>query len=107
MLLFSDESGFCLHPKLGRVWAKKGTQPFVVTKSQHHKRLNVFGWVDPLGGRHGIVKQDRGNTDGFLGMLTAILCRYKKVGLLPIEWVLFKSYNVGNMHVRTLRRRYS
>lgn len=79
MLLFSDESGFCLHPKLGRVWVKKGTQPFVVTKSQHHKRLNVFGWVDPLSGRHGIVKQDRGNTDGFLGMLTAILCRYKKV----------------------------
>jgi transposase len=79
MLLFSDESGFCLHPKLGRVWAKKGTQPFVVTKSQHHKRLNVFGWVDPLSGRHGIVKQEKGNTDGFLGMLTAILCRYKKV----------------------------
>jgi len=79
MLLFSDESGFCLHPKLGRVWAKKGTQPFVVTRSQHHKRLNIFGWVDPLSGRHGIVKQDRGNTDGFLGMLTTILWRYRKV----------------------------
>ena len=66
MLLFSDESGFCLHPKLGRVWAKKGTQPFVVTKSQHHKRLNVFGWVDPVKGRHGMIKRPKGNADGFL-----------------------------------------
>jgi transposase len=46
MLLFSDETGFCLHPKLGRVWAKKGSQPFVLTKSEHRKRLNIFGWVD-------------------------------------------------------------
>jgi len=79
MLFFSDESGFCLHPKLGRVWVKKGKQPVVLTKSQHHKRLNVFGWVDPIGGKHGMVSQKRGNTDGFLAMLKAILSRYKDV----------------------------
>ena len=28
-------------------------------------------------------------------------------GLLPSEWVLFKTYSAGNMHARTLRRRYS
>jgi transposase len=79
MLLFSDESGFCLHPKLGRVWVKKGKQPVVLTKSQHHKRLNVFGWVDPIGGKHGMVSQEKGNTDGFLAMLKTILSRYKDV----------------------------
>jgi transposase len=79
MLLFSDETGFCLHPKLGRIWSKKGTQPFVLTKSQHRNRLNIFGWVDPVGGRHGMVQQERGNTDGFLGMLRNILYRYKEV----------------------------
>jgi transposase len=81
MLLFSDETGFCLHPKLGRIWSKKGTQPFVMTKSQHQKRLNIFGWVDPVGGKHGMVEQDKGNTDGFLGMLRNMLNRYKGVSI--------------------------
>jgi transposase len=79
VLLFSDETGFCLHPKLGRVWAKKGSKPYVMTKSQHHKRLNVFGWVDPVGGKHGMLQQERGNTDGFLALLTHIIYRFKKV----------------------------
>jgi transposase len=81
MLLFSDESGFCLHPRLGRLWAKKGTQPVVLTRSQHQKRLNIFGWVDPVKGCHGMLKQPKGNTDGFLAMLRAILRRYRKVTL--------------------------
>ena len=76
-MLFSDESGFCLHPKLGRVWCKKGKQPYVLTRSQHNKRLNIFGWVDPIDGKHGMLKQHKGNTDGFLAMLKKILNRYK------------------------------
>jgi transposase len=76
-MLFSDESGFCLHPKLGRVWCKKGKQPYVLTRSQHNKRLNIFGWVDPIEGKHGMLKQHKGNTDGFLAMLKKILNRYK------------------------------
>ena len=75
--MFADESGFCLHPKLSRIWAKKGTQPTVLTRSQHHKRLNVFGWVDPVHGKHGMINQPRGNTKGFLVMLRVILGRYK------------------------------
>lgn len=79
MLLFSDESGFCLHPRLGRLWAKKGSKPVVFTRGEHHKRLNVFGWVDPLKGRHGMLKQPKGNADGFLAMLREILRRYRQV----------------------------
>lgn len=79
MMLFSDETGFCLHPKLGRLWVKKGKQPLVLTKSQHHKRLNVFGWVDPLWGKHGMIAQEKGNTDGFLNTLRQILYRYKEM----------------------------
>ena len=78
MILFSDEAGFCLHPKLGRMWTKRGQQPVVWTKSQHHKRVNVFGWVNPVSGNHGMIRQPKGNTDGFLAMLRTILCRYKK-----------------------------
>ena len=79
MMLFSDETGFCLHPKLGRVWVKKGKQPYVLTRSQHRRRLNVFGWVDPVNGKHGMVQQEKDNTDGFLAMLKKILYRYKGI----------------------------
>jgi len=33
--------------------------------------------------------------------------RLLKQGLLPIEWVIFGTYNAGNMQVRTLRSKYS
>jgi len=85
MMLFADEAGFCLHPKLGRIWVKKGKQPFVLTKSQHHKRLNIFGWVDPIGGKHGMLSREKGNTDGFIAMLRNILYRYK--GIIIDLWV--------------------
>jgi len=65
LLIFQDESGFSLHPKLGRVWAKRGSQPTVPTTSQHHQRLNLFGWVEPLKGWHGLFRWPKGNTDGF------------------------------------------
>jgi transposase len=93
MMLFADEAGFCLHPKLGRVWVKKGQQPLVLTKSQHHKRLNVFGWVDPILGRHGMLRREKGNTDGFLGMVRHILSRY--LGVVIELWVDQASWHKG------------
>ena len=78
MILFEDESGYSLHPKLGRMWIKKGIQPYVYTRSQHHKRLNVFGWVDPVNGLHGMMKWVKGNTDGFLKLLSRIVSRFKR-----------------------------
>lgn len=77
VVIFEDETGFSLHPKLGRVWAKRGMQPYVYTRSQHQKRLNIFGWVDPIQGLHGIMKWIQGNTDGFLQMLRKIVYRFK------------------------------
>ena len=50
----------------------------VWTRSQHHKRVNVFGWVNPVTGNHGMTRQPKGNTEGFLAMLRMVLCRYKK-----------------------------
>jgi transposase len=50
----------------------------VWTRSQHHKRVNVFGWVNPVAGKHGMIRQPKGNTDGFLSMLKAILRRYRR-----------------------------
>jgi hypothetical protein len=65
----------------GRVeeFRKTGKQPLIFTKSQHHKRLNVFGWVNPIEGTHGMVRQEKANTDGFLAMLKNILLRYQRV----------------------------
>jgi hypothetical protein len=59
------------------MWIKKGIQPYVYTRSQHHKRLNVFGWVDPVHGLHGMMKWVKGNTDGFLKLLSRIVSRFK------------------------------
>ncbi|PYU99187.1 MAG: hypothetical protein DMG10_26025 [Acidobacteria bacterium] len=69
LLVFADESGFSLHPRLGRVWARRGSRPIVPTTSQHHKRLNLFGWVEPLCGWHGLFRWPKGNREGFLAFL--------------------------------------
>ena len=79
MILFADEAGFSAHPKLGRVWTRKGTQPRVLTASTHNKRVNVFGWVDPVSGKHGIMQAIQGNTEGFIRFLSYILYRIRGV----------------------------
>jgi transposase len=71
-----DEAGFSLHPKLGLIWAKKGTQPKVPTKSCH-KRLNLTGWVAPWIGWHGLMRIDKGNTNSFLKFLKYLHKRLK------------------------------
>ena len=63
-----DEAGFSLHPKLGLVWAKKGTQPKVPTASSH-KRLNLAGWVAPWVGWHGLLRIEKGNKFSFIEFL--------------------------------------
>src|SRR3989304_1724537 len=78
LLVFADESGFSLHPKPGRVWATRGRQPTVPATSQHHKRLNLFGWVEPLKGWHGLFRWPKGNTDGFLAFLNYLCHRVRK-----------------------------
>ena len=77
-MIFADESGFSLHPKLGRVWANRGSRPTVPTTSQHRKRLNLFGWVEPLKGWHALFRWPKGNTDGFLAFLTYLYQRVHK-----------------------------
>jgi len=56
---------------------KKGTKPCVYTGRQHQKRLNLFRGADPLNGFDGVIKWMRGNTEGFLKMLTRIVSRFK------------------------------
>lgn len=65
-MAFLDETGFTLHPRLGRGWAKRGQRLCIPTASQHRERLNLSGWVVPLLGRYGIVRTPRGNREGFL-----------------------------------------
>jgi len=69
VLIFEDETGFSQPPRVSRVWARKG-EPFrVPTRREPRKRLNILGWVDPLGGRHGMRRAAQGNTQGFLRLL--------------------------------------
>lgn len=72
-----DEAGFSLHPKLGLVWAKKGSKPKVPTASRH-QRLNLAGWVAPWVGWHGLMRIDKGNTDAFLLFLKYLHNRLKE-----------------------------
>ena len=94
MVLFADEAGFTLHPKLGRVWAKRGSQPVVWTRSQHRPRLNLFGWVNPLRGERGLMPAARGNTVAFLAFLAQILVAYPSP-LIPL-WVDHASWHKGD-----------
>lgn len=67
--MFQDETGFTLHPRLGFGWARRGERLRVPTTSQHHTRLNLSGWVAPLLGRHGMIRTEHGNREGFLDVL--------------------------------------
>src|SRR5712691_1938418 len=60
-IVFEDETGFTLHPRLGRGWAKRGQRLRVATRSAHRERLNIFGWVAPLLGRRGMLRHPQGN----------------------------------------------
>lgn len=82
-IVFQDETGFTLHPRLGFGWSQKGHRLKIPTTSQHQKRLNVSGWVAPLLGRHGMVRTERGNTDGFLKVLNHLYrtLRHHKIWL--------------------------
>ena len=68
-MVFQDETGFTLHPRLGYGWARRGRRLRVPTTSQHSTRLNLSGWVAPLLGRRGIIRTQHGNREGFLEVL--------------------------------------
>jgi len=65
-VVFQDETGFSLHPRLGRGRAKRGQRLRIATTSCHQARLNLSGWVAPLLGRRGLISTARGNREGFL-----------------------------------------
>ena len=70
--MFEDETGFSKHPRLSRLWARRGERARVPTLSEHRQRLNVFGWVAPWLGRHGMMRAPKGNTPAFLGLLNRL-----------------------------------
>jgi len=75
--VFQDETGFTLHPRVGRGWARRGQRLRVLTTSQHRERLNLSGWVAPLLGRYGLVNTPRGNRSGFLIVLRHLYRRLR------------------------------
>lgn len=75
--MFEDETGFTLHPRLGRGWAKRGRRFRIPTTSQHGTRLNIFGWVAPLLGKTGLIRHPQGNREGFLLCLKQLYRRLR------------------------------
>jgi hypothetical protein len=80
-VVFEDETGFTLHPRLGLGWAKRGRRLKVPTASDHHRRLNLFGWVAPLLGRTGLIRTPSGNREGFLSCLQSLSRRLRGYSL--------------------------
>ncbi len=76
-MVFQDETGFTLHPRLGRGWAKRGERLRIPTCSQHCQRLNLSGWVAPLLGRQGMIRTARGDRLGFLKVLRHLYRRLR------------------------------
>jgi transposase len=76
-VVFQDETGFTLHPRLGRGWAKRGHSFRIPTTSQHQQRLNLSGWVAPLLGRNGIIRTERGDREGFVKALRHLYRRLR------------------------------
>ena len=76
-MVFQDETGFSLHPRLGFGWAKRGKRLRVPTTSQHRHRVNVSGWVAPLSGHLGLVHTERGDREGFLKVLRHLCKRLR------------------------------
>jgi len=75
--VFQDETGFSLHPRLGRGWAKRGQRLRIATTRCHHTRLNLSGWVAPTLGRRGMISTVRGNREGFLEALRHLYRRLR------------------------------
>jgi hypothetical protein len=68
-IVFEDEPGFTLHPRLGMGWARRWRRLGVPTTSQHRERLNLFGWVAPVLGGRGMIRWPQGNREGFMASL--------------------------------------
>ena len=77
-MVFQDETGFSLHPRLGRGWVKRGHSFRIPTTCQHQQRLNLSGWVAPLLGRFGMIRTDRGDRQGFAKILTHLYRRLRR-----------------------------
>ena len=82
-IVFEDETGFILHPRLGIGWVKAGERLRIPTTSQHHQRLNIFGWVAPLLGRKGLVRSPQGNREGFIDGL--VKSHRKPIFVIPVK----------------------
>ena len=82
-MVFEDETGFTLHPRLGRGWAKKGKAYRIPTTSQHRQRLNLAGWVAPLLGRYGFIRIERGDRTGFMKVLHRLYKRLRGYTIWP------------------------
>lgn len=76
MILFSDEAGISLEPKLGAVWSLQGIQPVVPTNSSW-SRVNLTGFVDPLRGRILVNQMAKGNSENFVQQLDLVKKKYK------------------------------
>jgi transposase len=83
VILFSDEAGISLEPKLGAVWSLKGQQPIVPTNSSW-TRVNLTGFVDPCKGTIMVNTMPKGNSENFVKQLALVLEANKDKSLITL-----------------------
>ena len=65
----------------------------VRTRSQRAGRLDLFGWVNPLTGAHGVLKAPQGNPAACLAQLQQLVERFR--GKIVDLWVAKASWHKG------------
>jgi len=74
-ILFQDESSFSFSPEPHRMWAVKGSRPFLLIHGGR-KRQNIIGAIDPFSDKGFFQRIDNLNAKNFLQFLRGILAQY-------------------------------
>jgi len=83
VILFSDEAGISLEPKLCSVWSLKGKQ-LIVQSNSSWTRVNLTEFVDPYRGTIMVNTMPKGNTENFLKQLELVLEANKDKRLITL-----------------------
>jgi putative transposase len=107
VILFSDEAGISLEPKLGVVWGLRGAQPIVPTNSSW-SRVNLTGFVDPVRGKILVTRMAKGNSENFVEQLNLVKKKYRRKTKITLyvdnaRWhktKIVKEWEANNINVK-------
>lgn len=96
-MLAEDEAGLSSVPTVMRMWAPRGHQPKIPTRTAKRQRVTLFGAVNLVTGRESSAVADRGNSETFRTFLDQLVTEY------PTQTLVILLDNVRFHHARTLK----